>query len=142
LSWMRRVWLAGPPIADAIFLFGLSAQESLPDTPGGDKLAHVVAYTILGLLIARAFGGLSSLRGARLAAVAFVLGALYGLSDEYHQSLVPGRDAEWGDVLADACGSLIGSTGWAISVSRAVSERVLRLRLRLRGGSPPEGTGP
>ena len=33
------------------------------------------------------------------------LGVLYGVSDEWHQSFVPGRTAEWGDVRANAIGA-------------------------------------
>ena len=40
---------------------------------------------------------------------AFVLASIYGITDELHQSMVPGRDATAGDVAADTVGAFIGS---------------------------------
>ena len=39
-----------------------------------------------------------------------LVGAAYGLLDEWHQTLVPGRDASLGDAVADALGVLLGFT--------------------------------
>jgi VanZ family protein len=38
-----------------------------------------------------------------------VLATLYGFSDEWHQSFVPARTADAADLLADFCGSVVGS---------------------------------
>ncbi|RMF56395.1 MAG: VanZ family protein, partial [Calditrichaeota bacterium] len=38
----------------------------------------------------------------------FLLGSLYGVSDEFHQSFVPGRYTELSDFLADSAGVLFG----------------------------------
>jgi VanZ family protein len=72
--------------------------------PGGDKTAHVAEYAVLGFLLARALGpgGAAVLRAA-------LLGALYGLTDEFHQSFVPERSASAGDLAADAVGALLGA---------------------------------
>ena len=40
--------------------------------------------------------------------IPIVLGALYGLSDELHQAMVPGRSSEVGDWVADALGTAVG----------------------------------
>jgi VanZ family protein len=40
--------------------------------------------------------------------LAWFSGTLYGLTDEYHQSFVPGRTADWKDAVADASGVLLG----------------------------------
>ena len=104
---MRRsiLTLWGPFFAALAAVFWLS---SLTDVPGAryfwDKLLHMVGYAGLGVLALRAFhGGFERPRPAptTYAAVAVIL---WGVSDEFHQSFVPGRDASAWDVLADAVG--------------------------------------
>lgn len=83
-----------------------SAQSDLPiDHPRvasvlrGQQhvLAHLAAYAVLGALLRWA------LDGARLASVwAWMVAALFGLADEWHQGFTPGRAVEVGDWLADA----------------------------------------
>ena len=119
----------GPAALWAAVLFLLS---SLPDlgTPGwlavSDKVAHGLAFTVLG----------ASLAWARVRAPdpwphpAFVLlGTLYGASDEWHQSFVPGRDPSGGDLLADVLGVLVGYSALLFLLARA----------RRRGAAPPSG---
>lgn len=71
-----------------------------------DKLIHGVEFAVLGWLACKALAGR---RGAWL--LAALAAALFGLTDEWHQSFVPGRDASVGDAIADAVGSVIGA--WA-----------------------------
>ncbi len=106
-----RRWLAWlPAIGWATVIFVLSAQPKLPSPAGlGDKQAHVLAYALLAVLV------LVGLAGGRVARVsrqaiggAFVIAVLYGVSDEFHQSFVPGRTPDVGDVVADAAGAAIG----------------------------------
>ena len=47
----------------------------------------------------------------RWAVVAAVIAALYGVSDEYHQSLVVGRSSTIADVLTDAVGATFSAAG-------------------------------
>ncbi|MBW2550122.1 MAG: VanZ family protein [Deltaproteobacteria bacterium] len=46
---------------------------------------------------------------------------LWGLSDEIHQALVPGRSPELGDVIADLFGSIVGVSSWHLFSRRSVS---------------------
>jgi VanZ family protein len=90
-------------------LFLLSHQPSLPAPalfPGQDKVFHGVAYAILGSLY---YWALPERAGNRLL-LASGLAALYGLTDEFHQSFVPGRSAEIWDLAADATGGFLGAT--------------------------------
>jgi VanZ family protein len=81
-----------------------------PDLPGQDKLIHLAAYAVMGVLACRAFATLPCLQGAVvLFMAAFIFALVFGLSDEWHQSFVPGRMAEGWDFLADAAGALIGA---------------------------------
>jgi VanZ family protein len=64
------------------------------------------------LLRAFAQGRLSGVTWtAGLAAIA--LATMYGVSDEFHQSFVPGRSPDRFDVVADCVGATIGvAFGW------------------------------
>ena len=81
-----------------------------PPFPFADKLIHIVEYGILGFLVARALAQTKpSLSVKALIGLAVFLCVLYGISDEFHQSFVPLRDADVFDVVADAIGSFFGS---------------------------------
>lgn len=107
-----RYWL--PVIALCAVIFIQSAYlppEQIPTWPHFDKLLHLCVYGILGALFCRALNttGPLSANKWRLIVCTVVLTTLYGLSDEWHQSFVPGRDASAGDLLADFAGALVGS---------------------------------
>ena len=86
--------------------------SSLPDLkptleiPNVDKVLHVLEYLPFGFLLARAFQQQWPAIG--LCQVVTFLALLYGISDEYHQSFVPGRDAGFDDVIADTAGGFLG----------------------------------
>lgn len=87
-----------------------------------DKILHGLAYALLAVLVTRALsGGLPRrLRGSHVIA-AILITIAYGASDEFHQSFVPGRSAEWIDLLADAGGALTGTAAcWAWGIISAV----------------------
>lgn len=102
----RAAILFGPPLAFHALLFYLSSQQQLPAGPeNSDKVLHFLAYGVLALLWIRALGGGRMIATPRQALLVFAIVTLYGLSDELHQSFVPGRDASGWDVLADALGA-------------------------------------
>ncbi len=108
-----RYWL--PVIALCSVIFIQSAYPppgQIPPWPHFDKVLHLCVYGILGALICRALNTIGPLNANRwrLLVCAVVLTTLYGLSDEWHQSFVPDREASAADLLADFVGALIGST--------------------------------
>jgi VanZ family protein len=92
-------------------IFIASSSPSPGPTPEflSDKLLHFGAYAALGFTILRALAGaqLTSATPAR-ALIALLLTVLYGVSDEFHQSFVPGRTPDVMDVVADAIGAGAG----------------------------------
>jgi len=108
----RVLWLWLPPVAWMGILFGFSA-ESQPMPQGvqvPDWITHGTAYGILGGLFCRAMaGGLLQPLTRRRAVAAVALATLYGVSDEYHQSFVPQRDADPWDIAKDLGGAALGS---------------------------------
>ena len=98
-------------------IFWLSAIPGdalpLPDFRFSDKLAHFLAYALLGVLIAARAPIRERLRGREAAAPRFdwpgaAIGILYGVSDEIHQLYVPMRLFSVSDAAADAMGVVAG----------------------------------
>jgi VanZ family protein len=90
-------------------IFFLSSRSTLPHAPGlsGALTAiggHLVAYAVLALLLAWGLGG-GDLTGRQRLLLAFTIAVAYGVTDEFHQSFVPGRDANPVDLLLDAVGA-------------------------------------
>lgn len=75
-----------------------------------DKLEHAIEYALLGFLVFRALRHTSSLSRQAIWIVAVGFCICYGLSDEFHQSFVPGREVSRWDALADGIGGMIGAT--------------------------------
>ena len=57
-----------------------------------------------------------------IAVIALIICCLYSISDEYHQTFVPGRSGEVRDVCVDTSGALLGVAG-ATAVSELVKRR-------------------
>jgi VanZ family protein len=99
---------AGAALAQAVLIFALSARpgDAYPSVglPGLDKVVHFALYAPLGGFLCVAIGG--------RVAFAALGGALYGITDEVHQSYVPGRFPDAGDAVADAFGAAAGAL-WA-----------------------------
>ncbi|MDP3789482.1 MAG: VanZ family protein [Candidatus Omnitrophota bacterium] len=77
---------------------------------GLDKILHIAEYSGLGFLLARAIGGTSGKKSAmNVALITFILGTLYGVTDEFHQQLTPGRFVSILDLVSDAIGSFFGA---------------------------------
>jgi len=111
---MRHLRALAMLLALAI-LFGLFVLGAQPFAVGlipvpWDKVAHAGVFAVLAVAI----GLVSGLRGWRM--VLLVVGGvlLVGVLDEWHQVFLPGRQAGWDDLAADAVGGLIG----ALLVSR------------------------
>ena len=94
-------------------IFYISSRPNLKPPLEGfsiDKIFHLGEYIPFGFLLARAFWGLKQqISDKKLTLIAILGSCLYGMSDEYHQSFVPGRFASGLDVLADTLGGFIGA---------------------------------
>ena len=105
-----RYWL--PVFAYMTLIFALSSIENLAPPPGlphGDKLAHLGEYTVLGVLLGRAFRGtrvFPSLAASSMLAV--ITGFSTAFADELFQIHVPGRVSSAADFLVDSLGIVLG----------------------------------
>jgi VanZ family protein len=74
------------------------------------KLSHWSEYFILGILLMRALKAQIPRQPAlRRMLWSILLATLYAVTDEYHQTLVPGRSANLLDVVIDSFGALCGT---------------------------------
>ena len=80
-----------------------------------DKVEHMIEYGAAGFLAAGAIGSVGRLP-AWIAAVIFC--ALWGMSDEFHQSFVPGRDSSVYDLAADVTGGAAGALVFSFAARR------------------------
>ena len=112
-------------IAAAVIVFEvflLSSRplpEQVPKIPGMDKIFHFIVYAALSSAI---FGSIIKSKNNHNKAlfISIFLSALYGLSDEFHQSFVPGRECSLLDLLADFLGAAFGA---AISLKSLIKRK-------------------
>ena len=104
-------------------IFYLSAQPSVgPDLPAWTRVvAHFIEYFVLATLWIWALG-------VRAIPAAVAISFVYAISDELHQSLVEGRDADPLDVVADAAG--IAAASWLAQARGSASTRATQSRSR------------
>lgn len=124
---MSRLWLWGPVALQMALIFILSSIPNLGPLPGhiSDKTGHGIGYALLALVLLRALarGRIAGVTWRR-AVLAIVFATAYGVTDEFHQSFIPGRTSDVQDVLADAEGATVGSLGaWAILNTAALRHR-------------------
>ncbi len=78
-----------------------------------DKLAHLVVYAALAFTLIYAFPKhYRCSEKYMVAAVSLLLCLLYGISDEFHQSFIPGRYPSITDIVADVFGAALACMFW------------------------------
>jgi hypothetical protein len=118
-----------PPIIWAAYIFKLSSGKiaTVSDVYWYEftikSFAHVLFFGLLTILIYRALRGSGFKRKKSGYYTLYVL-IIYALTDELHQSFVPGRDARIHDVVFDTIGAVI--------VIYAIWELLPRVPKRLR----------
>ena len=127
MSARRRLLLWAPVVLLLAYEFFLSSRTAAQMPPLGpwfpekDKVEHATYFFLTGLLAVRAARFGERWSRAKTAVFLVLAAVLWGCSDEIHQSFVPGRDVEIGDVVADVFG---------VALAAAVGETILR-RTRL-----------
>jgi len=101
-----KLWL--PVLIWAGIIFWLSNIPNLKTDLACDfilrKAAHVVEYAVLCFLLRRAFKGSFKMGDLPLFLYPAILSFFYAVSDEFHQSFIPGRNGSFRDVLIDTVG--------------------------------------
>ena len=98
-----------------VFLYSgiIFYASSLPDVKSPleiknlDKAIHILEYLPFGFLLAKAFA--QQWPAVKIGQAVTICSLLYGISDEYHQHFVPGRESGFPDVIADTIGGFLGA---------------------------------
>lgn len=95
-----------------IFIFSSIPGDDLPELSFtiSDKLIHGIIYLIAFYLFYLSFSNVrkDSVFYKNAILFSFIFTVIYAISDELHQALVPNRDADIFDLLADFIGAFIG----------------------------------
>lgn len=109
----KKVFYWSATIAYALLIFLLSSfsgdkTEKLYLFKHSDKLIHIAEYAVLCFLLSKTLSFTLKENVKRyIGLAAIVITLLYAISDEFHQSFVPGRYAEVYDVFADGMGAVL-----------------------------------
>ncbi len=90
------------------------------------KGAHFSEYAILAMAFAFHFAVLKKKR-IRVFFLPILLSCIYALTDEFHQTFIPGRSGMIQDVFIDTTGAIAGTLVFALLL--IVNERGQKLRL-------------
>ena len=93
-------------------IFYVSSWQKVPvspEIPFLDKFLHLLEYSGLGFLTARAEKATTGFSLGTIGWTAVLFCLLYGLSDEFHQMFVPTREVSLADVAADTLGGFLGT---------------------------------
>lgn len=81
--------------------------------PHSDKVMHFLSYGLFAMLIFRALW-VDDTRPASTGVLVLgvILATVYGVSDEFHQTFVPGREFSWLDMAANGAGASVAAALW------------------------------
>ena len=100
-----------PAILWAGLIYFLSDQQALPSLKTSlnefllKKTAHIFVYFVLYWLTLRGFVKIKKENKPYVWLIVLIICVVYGISDEFHQSMTPGRQATIRDVAFDFLGS-------------------------------------
>jgi VanZ family protein len=119
----HRLIYGAPVLAYAVLIFLLSSIATLPYVIpsffGFDKLAHFSEYYFFGCVICRwLLAETCRFANRHFFALTIVIGTCYGLSDEWHQSFVPGRHATLWDALFDTLGIVTAAVTYPLIMKK------------------------
>ncbi len=91
-----------------IIFYVSSLQIGSVAADSNDKIVHLVEYSLLGYLFARALKATANSSRKTIVFSTVLFALFFGISDEFHQSFVPTRQCEAGDAAADTAGGFLG----------------------------------
>ncbi|MDH4139716.1 MAG: VanZ family protein [Coriobacteriia bacterium] len=102
-------------------IFALSSVPATGLPTGYSGVAHFVEYAVLAGLLLWPIGRRHGVFHAAM--LAAVIASAYAVTDEFHQSFVPGRTPQVGDWLLDTLGAATIVTLWFVTRRKAARRR-------------------
>jgi VanZ family protein len=104
-----RYWLPVVLLLTAIFFLSSTPGDELHrfEFPFAHFIAHAVEYFLMGFLVCRALTADLKIKKPVLASIILVI--IYAITDEWHQSFVPGRSPAAKDVVLDLISGAFGA---------------------------------
>lgn len=103
-------------------IFWLSSLTGSTVPSRYSTLGHFSVYAVLGALYLLALP--REMPVGRRILIAVALASLYGVSDEFHQSFVPGRTPDPADWAMDTIGALTGASAAMVVIHQASTSRL------------------
>ena len=108
ITFFLIYWLPPVVLAGIIFKLSSGSVPKASDIYWQDfavkKIAHIIIYGILAVLIYRALiAGGTPKKNAVI--MAFLLATFYGAADEFHQYFTQGRESKLRDIIFDGIGA-------------------------------------
>ena len=122
---LLKYWLPAAAYIGLIFALSSIPGKDIPSGfPNMDKVAHLLEYSLLGLLLGRAIRFTLAGRGRAAASLATIAaGAAVGVADELYQRGTPGRSSDVRDWAVD-----VTAVTLSVLYTQWVSTRSLRER--------------
>ncbi|CAG0957093.1 MAG: VanZ like family protein [Candidatus Methanoperedens nitroreducens] len=93
-----------------------------------DKLVHLILYAGFGILLCYTLkNSPNSTLHKHALLFAIIIGTVYGASDEFHQSFVPGRTASLWDLAADSTGVIMAQAVIFIKDKFCIRNRIFSI---------------
>lgn len=114
MDWKKNGFRLLPVILVMGGIFYLSHQPgdsfSLPDIVNIDKLLHCLVYAVLGCAFLFALPPhWRQQHPCMVGCMAILFCLFYGVTDEFHQSFIPGRNCSGADLVADGVGGCLAA---------------------------------
>ena len=113
-------------VMGTIFFLSHKAGDEidLPAFAHSDLVAHMIIYAVLGAAVVYAWSaGFKRRNPLKVVLYSVNICLLYGISDEFHQSFVPGRYVSAMDVLADTVGALLVCIAWWLYSKKSIGNK-------------------
>ncbi len=116
-------WLPALFWGGLTFFLSMLQRAGPPGETAEHKIGHIAVFSILAGTVMWALNRGHALRLSRSLALAILITAAYGASDEWHQKYVPGRSCEFSDVVLDTVAGAVAVLAYYIGESLRADNR-------------------